>query len=120
MYGRVSDGVVPRPGRTSAARDEPAILSLTGIALAACSVDAHAQKLPWIVVPLAALPLVALFLSLVVGIVCGSWRAGLGNAALAILWTAWFVVSARSSMSDPLTWVPAAALALHTLAMAGG
>ncbi len=98
-------------GRTAA------LLLVSGM-LATWSLDAQAQKIPWIVLPLAASPIIALFLSIAVGFARKSWLAGLGNTALVVLWVAWFVAASRHSTSDLLTWLPMVALGLHTLAMA--
>jgi hypothetical protein len=99
-------------------RQVAALFLLSGI-LATWSFDAQAQKIPWIVLPLAASPIIALFLAIAVGFARKSWLAGLGNTALVVLWLAWFVAASRHSTSDLLTWVPMVALGLHTLAMTG-
>jgi hypothetical protein len=95
-----------------------ALLLVSGM-LATWSLDAQAQKIPWIVLPLAASPIIALFLSIAVGFARKSWLAGLGNTALVVLWVAWFVAASIRSTSDLLIWVPMVALGLHTLAMTG-
>jgi uncharacterized membrane protein len=90
---------------------------LAGLLLAAWPADAFAQKVPWIVLPLAASPLVALLLCVALGVVARSWRAGLGHAALVLLWVGWFWAASNHSTSDALTWAPIAVLALHMLAL---
>lgn len=81
--------------------------------------DAHAQKIPWIVVPLAAAPVVAVLLAAALGVVARSWPAGLTNVALVIAWVIWFVAASKYSTSDILVWSSVLALALHALLMLG-
>lgn len=95
------------------------ILLLAGGALALWPPHAYAQKIPWIVLPLAASPLVALALSAAVGVLAKNWRAGLGNAALVAGWVAWFVATSHYSTADLPIWASMVALGVHTLAMAG-
>ena len=95
------------------------ILLLAGAALASWPTHAWAQKIPWIVLPLAASPLLALLLSAFVGVLTKSWRVGLGNAALVAGWVAWFVATSHYSTADLPIWASMVALGVHTLAMAG-
>jgi hypothetical protein len=95
------------------------ILLLAGGALALWPPHAYAQKIPWIVLPLAASPLLALLLSAFVGVLTKSWRVGLGNAALVAGWVAWFVATSHYSTADLPIWASMVALGVHTLAMAG-
>jgi hypothetical protein len=92
-------------------------LLLASGALASWSPDAHAQRIPWIVVPLAASPVIAILLSGVLGIVTRSWLVGLANTSLVILWVAWFTAASNYSTSDLLIWASIAALGLHSLVM---
>jgi hypothetical protein len=78
---------------------------------------AHAQRIPWIVLPLAASPFVAVFLSAALGAATKSWRVGLGNTVLVIVWVFWFVAASKYSTSDLLVWAPIGALGLHSLVM---
>jgi hypothetical protein len=87
-----------------------------GIALS-WPLDAYAQRIPTIVVVLAAMPLFAAILSLALGIVMKSWLVGAGNLALVGLWVAWFVAAAQYSKSDLMNWAPIGALGLHLVAM---
>lgn len=93
-----------------------AILLASG-ALAFWPPDAQAQKIPWIVLPLAASPLLAVLLSAALGIVTRSWAVGLGNTALVIIWVAWFAAASNHSTSDLLIWASIVALGLHALLM---
>jgi hypothetical protein len=95
------------------------VLLLAAIALVSWPPDAHAQKIPWIVLPLASSPLVALMLSGALGIVTRSWLVGLANTALVILWVVWFATASNYSTSDLLIWASIAGLGLHSLAMIG-
>ena len=95
------------------------ILLLAGAALASWPTHAWAQKIPWIVLPLAASPLLALLLSAFVGVLTKSWRVGLGNGALVVGWVAWFVATSHYSTADLPIWASMVALGVHTLAMAG-
>jgi uncharacterized SAM-binding protein YcdF (DUF218 family) len=95
-----------------------AIIMLAGTNLAVWSPQAHAQRVPWIVLPLATSPLIAFALAAAVGMAAKSWRAGLVNAALVAAWVAWFVAASRHTTSDLLVWAPIAALGAHMLAMA--
>lgn len=79
--------------------------------------DAHAQSIPWIALPLAASPLVAVVLSAALGVATRSWAVGLGHTALVIVWVAWFATASNYSTSDLLTWAPIVALGLHALLM---
>ena len=86
--------------------------------LAAWPPDAHAQRTPWIVLPLAASPIIAVLLSAVLGAVTRSWLVGLANTALVILWVIWFWGASNYSTSDWLVWASIVALGLHTLVIA--
>ena len=101
-----------RPSKRAAA------LLLAGGALALLPPDAHAQKVPWIVLPLAVSPVIALLLSVALGVVKKSWLVGIANTTLVIVWVAWFVAASSYSTSDPLIWASIVALGLHLLAMA--
>jgi hypothetical protein len=97
-------------------RRAPALL-LASATLALWPSVAHAQRIPWIVLPLAASPFVAVLLSAALGAATKSWRVGLGNAVLVIAWVFWFVAASQYSTSDLLVWSPIGALGLHSLAM---
>lgn len=77
----------------------------------------HAQEIPWIVLPLAASPLVAVLLSAALGVATRSWAVGLGNTVLVIVWVAWFAAASNYSTSDLLIWASIVALGLHALLM---
>jgi uncharacterized membrane protein len=94
-----------------------AALLLTSGALAFWPPDAHAQKIPWIVLPLAASPIVAVLLSVVLGVATKSWSVGLGNTALVIVWVVWFVAASNYSTSDLVVWASIVAVGLHSLVM---
>jgi hypothetical protein len=79
--------------------------------------DAHAQKIPWILLPLAVSPFVAVFLSAALGVATKSWSVGLGNTALVIVWVVWFLAASQYSTSDLMVWVPIVALGLHSLVL---
>lgn len=79
--------------------------------------DAHAQKIPWIVLPLAASPVVAVLLAAALGVVVRSWSVGLTHALLVIAWVIWFVAASNYSSDDIVVWSSVAALALHALVM---
>ena len=96
-----------------------ATLLLTSGTLAFWPSVAHAQRIPWIVLPLAASPFVAVFLSAALGAANKSWRVGLGNTVLVVVWVVWFVAASHYSTSDLLVWAPIAALGLHSLVMLG-
>jgi hypothetical protein len=85
--------------------------------LAFLPADAYAQKVPWIVLPLAASPLVAIFLAGALGVAARSWSVGLKNTGLVIVWVVWFVVAAKYVPSDLVIWASIVALGLHCLAM---
>lgn len=93
------------------------ILFLLIGALAAWPTDAHAQRIPWTVLPLAASPIIAVLLSVGLGVATGSWLVGLGSAALVIFWVIWFWAASNYSTSDWLIWASIVALGLHSLAM---
>ncbi len=99
-------------------RRSTAIL-LAGSSIALWSLDAHAQKLPWIVLPLAASPVIAVVLSVALGVAARSWRVGLANVALVIVWVSGFVAASSTSDSDLMAWAPIVALGLHALVMVG-
>lgn len=99
-------------------RNQATALLLMGVALAAWPPDAHAQRIPWIVLPLAASPVIAVLLCVAVGVVTKSWLAGLGNTALVIIWVSWFWAASNYSTSDWLVWASMLALGLHAIAMA--
>jgi len=93
-----------------------AFLPAAGI-LAVFPLDAYAQRVPWIVLPLAASPLVALVLAAVVGVAARSWSIGLKHAGLVIFWVIWFLVSSKYVPSDPVIWASLVALGVHCLVM---
>jgi hypothetical protein len=86
-------------------------------ALAAWPTDAHAQRIPWIVLPLAASPIIAVLLSVGLGVATRRWLVGLGSTALVIFWVIWFWVASNYFTSDWLIWASIVALGLHSLAM---
>lgn len=90
---------------------------LAATALLLVSSPAHAQKVPWIVLPLAASPFLALVLAAAVGVAAKSWRVGWLNAALVFVWVAWFIGSSNYATSDFVIWASIAALAIHVLVM---
>lgn len=92
-------------------------LLLAGSALVSWSPDAHAQRIPWFVLPLAALPVVALRLSLVLGTIGRRWRAAAANAALVTLWIAWFALASNHATSDWRIWASIGAVGLHAVGM---
>lgn len=94
-----------------------AALLVTSGTLAFWPPDAHAHEIPWIVLPLAASPLVAVLLSTALGVVTKSWAIGLGNAVLVIVWVFWFAAASNYSTSDLLIWASIVALGLHALLM---
>ena len=67
--------------------------------------------------PLAAAPILAVLLAVGLGIVTRSWLVGLANAALVVVWVAWFLAASNYSTSDLFIWASMAALALHSLVM---
>ncbi|MGH7165815.1 MAG: hypothetical protein ACREIS_09870 [Nitrospiraceae bacterium] len=79
--------------------------------------DAYAQKVPWIVLPLAVSPVLALSLSVALGVVTRSWLVGLGSTGLVIVWVAWFAAASKYSTSDFMVWAPIVALGLHSIGM---
>lgn len=93
-----------------------AFLPAAGI-LAVFPPDAYAQRVPWIVLPLAASPLVALVLAAVVGVAARSWSIGLKHAGLVIFWVVWFLVASKYVPSDPVIWASLVALGVHCLVM---
>lgn len=94
-----------------------AALLLASCALVLWSSDAHAQKIPWIVVPLAAAPIIAVVFSVALGLTTKSWMVGLGNTGLVFVWGVWFVAASKYSESDLMVWGAIAALGLHLLVM---
>lgn len=94
-----------------------AALLLASCAFVFWSSDAHAQKIPWIVVPLAAAPIIAVVFSVALGLMTKSWMVGLGNAGLVLVWGIWFVAASKYSDSDLTVWGAIAALGLHLLVM---
>lgn len=90
-------------------------LFLASVSFAVWPLQAYAQKIPWIVLPLAASPLLAVCLSAVLGVMTKSWLVGLGNTALVILWVFWFVAASKFSTSDLLVWAPIGSLGLHSI-----
>jgi len=93
-----------------------ALLLATGI-LAFLPLNAHAQRIPWIVLPLAASPVIAVLLAVALGVVSRSWSVGLTNAALVIVWVVWFVAASKLSTADLVIWASIVALGLHSLVM---
>lgn len=79
--------------------------------------DAHAQKVPWIVLPLAAAPLVAFMLAVILALAARSWSVGLANTGLVFVWVAWFVVASKYVPSDWVIWGSIVALGAHCLVM---
>jgi hypothetical protein len=94
-----------------------AALLLASCAFVLWSSDAHAQKIPWIVVPLAAAPFIAVVFSVALGLMTRSWMVGLGNTGLVLVWGIWFVAASKHSDSDLMVWGAIAALGLHLLVM---
>jgi len=92
-------------------------LLLCGVIALSWPLDAHAQRIPTIVVLLAAMPLLAAILSVALGIMMKSWLVGAGNLALVGLWVAWFAAAAKHSESDLMNWAPIGGLGLHLAAM---
>lgn len=90
---------------------------LAGMALLAWPPDALAQRIPGIALVLAAMPLLAVILALVLGMVMKSWLVGTGHLVLIGVWLAGFVAAAKYSESDLLNWAPIGALGLHMVAM---
>jgi len=86
-------------------------------ALALSPLDAHAQKVPWVVLPLAASPLLAMLLAVALGVAARSWTVGLKNAGLVVVWVVWFFLASKYVPSDPVIWASIAALGLHCLVM---
>jgi hypothetical protein len=99
-------------------RNRVAALCLAGGAVVSMPRDALAQHIPWIVLPLAASPLVAFVLAVTLGVLSKSWRVGLANMALVSAWVGWFVAASNYTTSDLLIWASMVALGLHSLAMA--
>jgi hypothetical protein len=93
-----------------------AFLLATGT-LALLPLDAYAQKVPWIVLPLVASPLVAILLAGALGVAARSWSIGLKNTGLVIVWVVWFIVAAIYVPSDPVIWASIVALGLHCIVM---
>lgn len=94
-----------------------AALLLASCAFILWSSDAHAQKIPWIVVPLAAAPIIAVVFSVALGLTKKSWMVGFGNMGLVLVWGIWFVAASKYSESDLMVWGAIAALGLHLLVM---
>ena len=92
-------------------------LLVAGSSVALWPLDAHAQKIPWIVLPLAASPVVAILLSAALGVATRSWSVALANAGLVIIWVLWFVAASKYTTSDLVVWASIAALGLHALVM---
>jgi hypothetical protein len=97
-------------------RQSLALLLVAG-AMVLLPFDAHAQRVPWVVLPLVASPVVGVVLAAGLGVATKSWAVGLQNAALVILWVAWFVAASNYSTSDLVVWGSLAALAVHSLVM---
>lgn len=95
-----------------------AAILLAGGTAALWPLDAQAQKIPWIVLPLAAAPIVAVVLCAILGVATKSWAVGLGNTALVAVWVGWFVAASKYSSSDLMVWAPIAALGVHSIVMA--
>jgi hypothetical protein len=93
-----------------------AFLLATGT-LALLPLNAYAQKVPWIVLPLAVSPLVAIILAGALGVAARSWSIGLKNTGLVIVWVVWFVIAAKYIPSDPVIWASIVALGLHCIVM---
>jgi hypothetical protein len=91
--------------------------SLLAICLVFRAVDAYAQEIPLIVLPLAASPIVAIILSAVLGAMTRSWRIALGSTGLTILWVVWFTGASMYVTSDLIIWAPIAGLGLHLVAL---
>lgn len=79
--------------------------------------DAHAQKIPWIVLPLVASPIVAVILATAFGVTAKRWSVGLKNVGLVIVWVIWFLTASKYSTSDLVIWASVVALAVHSLVM---
>jgi hypothetical protein len=92
-------------------------LLLATLTLVLLPSDAHAQKIPWIVLPLAALPFVAILIAAALGVAAKSWPVGLKNSALVTVWVVWFAIASRFSTSDLVIWASIVALGLHSLVM---
>lgn len=94
-----------------------AAFPLVAVLLTILPLDAQAQKVPWIALPLAVSPLAAILLSVILGIAMRSWFIGLANTGLVLVWVAWFVVASKYVPSDPVIWASITALSLHCLVM---
>ncbi|MGD8476787.1 MAG: hypothetical protein PVH05_13860 [Burkholderiales bacterium] len=94
-----------------------ATIFLTTGALAFMPSDAYAQKVPWIVLPLIASPVVAIALAVIFGIVARSWLIALKNIALVIGWVVWFLAASEFPAPDLVIWASIAALGFHSLIM---
>jgi hypothetical protein len=94
-----------------------ATLLVASYAFVLWSSDAHAQNIPWIVVPLAAAPIIAVVFSVALGLMTKSWTVGLGNTGLVLVRGIWFVAASKYSDSDLMVWGAIAALGLHLLVM---
>lgn len=79
--------------------------------------DAHAQQIPWIVLPLVASPIFAFILATTLGVTAKRWSVGLRNVGLVIIWVIWFLAASRYSTSDLVIWASLVALAVHSLIM---
>jgi len=79
--------------------------------------QAYAQRIPEVVVILGLMPVLALILAIVLGVLKRSWLVGLGNLGFAALCVAWFVAAAKLSKSDLMNWAPIGVLGLHLAGM---
>ena len=94
-----------------------AALLVVGGSIVIWPLDAQAQKIPWIVLPLAFSPVVAVLLSVGLAAATRSWIVGGGNISLVVVWVAWFVAASKYSTSDLVVWAPIMGLGLHLIAM---
>lgn len=109
---------ISAPLRTLGLMNNRAVaLFLASGTLAFWSPAAHAQKIPWIVLPLAASPVLAVLLSAALGIATKSWSVGLGNTALVMVWVVWFLAASSYSTYDLVVWASVLALGLHSFVM---
>ena len=76
---------------------------------------AHAQYIPPWMFAAALSPLVVLILCIVLGLLCGSARIGLLNAALLVVWVLLFGLASYFVENDYVIWTPMVLYLLHSV-----
>jgi hypothetical protein len=75
---------------------------------------AHAQHAPTSIAVAALSPLAVVTLAVVLGMVAGSWRAGIMHAGLLLVWVLVFLFTVQHVENNYVIWIPIILYAAHT------